>query len=168
MAVIDHLGPATALALADALLALHVAIVVFNLAMPPLIILGAWRGWRVVRAPLLRLAHLVAMAIVAIQAWLGELCFLTVWENDLRVHAGQAGYGASFVETWLAAWLYVEAPFWVFVAAYSAWAALSLALWFLVPPRRGWIKNRNGGQKNGPDHSGPPGIRRDPGEDQMP
>ena len=49
--------------------------------------------------------------------------------------AGEAGYGESFIETWLAAALYVDAPLAVLVPVYLGWAALSLALWWLVPPR---------------------------------
>jgi hypothetical protein len=130
------LDPALALALADFLLGLHAAIVAFNVAMPPLVILGAWRGWAWVRLRWLRLLHLGSMLVVALQAALGDLCFLTVWEHDLRVHAGQGGYQESFIETWLAEWLYVDASLAVLIPIYLGWAALSLALWWLVPPRR--------------------------------
>lgn len=129
------LDPAAALRLADGLLGLHLAIVVFNAAMPPAIALGAWRGWRWIRRRWVRLLHLGSMAIVAVQSALGDLCFLTAWESDLRRHAGEAGYGESFIETWLAAALYVDAPLAVLVPVYLGWAALSLALWWLVPPR---------------------------------
>lgn len=133
----DPLSPSTALALADALLGLHLAIVVFNLVMPPAILLGAWRGWVWVRLHWLRLLHLGSMAVVALQAALGDLCFLTVWEHDLRVHAGQGGFSESFIEALLAEWLYVDAPLSALIPIYLGWAALSLALWWLVPPRPG-------------------------------
>lgn len=128
--------PSTALLLADSLLGLHFAIVVFNLAMPPAILIGAWRGWHWVRRHWLRLLHLGSMAVVALQAALGDLCFLTVWESDLREYAGQTGYAESFIETWLGALLYVDAPFALLAMIYFGWAALSLALWWIVPPRR--------------------------------
>ena len=127
------LSPGTAQALADALLALHLGIVAFNLAMPPTILLGAWRGWAWGRARWLRLLHLGSMAVVALQAALGDLCFLTLWESALRRQAGDAGYGESFIETWLANLLYVDVPLAVLVPIYFGWAALSLALWWLVP-----------------------------------
>jgi len=130
------LDPALALALADLLLGLHAAIVAFNVAMPPAVLLGAWRGWAWVRLRWLRLLHLGAMVVVALQAALGDLCFLTVWESDLRTMAGQGGYQESFIETWLAALLYVDAPFALLAMIYFGWTALSLALWWLVPPRR--------------------------------
>jgi len=127
---------ALALALADAILALHLAIVAFNLVMPPAILAGAWRGWRWVRHRGLRLLHLGGMGVVALQAALGDLCFLTVWEAELRRAAGQQGSGGSFVETLLAQALYVDVPLAVLIPIYLGWAGLSLALWWLVPPRR--------------------------------
>lgn len=130
------LEPTAALALADAILALHLAIVVFNVVMPPAILAGAWRGWRWVRHPGLRLAHLGGMAVVALQAALGDLCFLTVWEAELRRAAGEQGSGESFIEMLLAEVLYVDVPLAVLIPVYLGWAALSLALWWLVPPRR--------------------------------
>lgn len=130
----ESLSPALAPHLADALLGLHLAIVAFNVLMPLWILLGAWRGWRAVRRRWLRLLHLISMAVVAVQAALGDLCFLTVWESDLRTRAGQAAYEASFIESWLAALLYVDAPLEQLVLVYLAWAALSVALWWLVPP----------------------------------
>jgi hypothetical protein len=133
------LSAEAALGLADALLGLHLAIVVFNLLMPPAILLGAWSGWRWVRRRWLRLLHLGSMAVVALQAALGDLCFLTVWEADLRRHAGEAGATDSFIQRLVSEVLYVDAPLSVLVPIYLGWAALSLALWWLVPPtaRRG-------------------------------
>lgn len=132
--MIATLPPEMALALADGLLALHLAIVAFNVVMPPLIVLGAWRGWRFVRQRVLRLLHLGSMVVVALQAALGDLCFLTVWESGLRQAAGQQGYRESFIETWLSAVLYVDAPFALLAMIYLGWAALSVSLWWWVPP----------------------------------
>lgn len=129
-------SPGTALALADAILALHLAIVVFNVVMPPAILAGFWLGWRWVRQRGLRFAHLGGMAVVAVQAVLGDLCFLTVWETNLRRAAGAHGSEASFIQTLLSEWLYVDLPLAVLLPIYLGWAALSLALWWLVPPRR--------------------------------
>jgi hypothetical protein len=132
----EALDPGTALVVADAILALHLGIVAFNVAMPPAILAGAWRRSRWVRHRGLRLLHLGGMAIVALQAVLGDLCFLTVWEAELRRAAGQYGSGGSVIETLLAEALYVDVPLGVLIPIYLGWAALSLALWWLVPPRR--------------------------------
>jgi hypothetical protein len=131
------LSPTTATLLADAILALHVGIVVFVVGLLPLVLLGGALGWRWVRGFGLRLTHLGLMVFIAGQAWLGQLCPLTVWEQDLRRIAGQGSYGESFIEHWLSRLLYWEAPWWVFVAAYSGFALLvALAWWWVRPLRR--------------------------------
>lgn len=130
------LPPTLAAALADAILALHVGIVAFVLLGALAIGVGAWRGWRWVRGFRWRLTHLLLMVFIAAQAWLGALCPLTVWEQALRRHAGQAVYAESFIEHWLSRLIFFEAPWWAFVAAYSAFAALIVLAWFRVPPHR--------------------------------
>ena len=130
------LSPSLAIALADALLVLHVGIVVFVVLGAALIVFGALRGWTWIRGFAWRLAHLLLMAFIALQAWLGALCPLTVWEQALRRMAGQPAYAGSFVEHWLSRLIFYRAPWWVFVAAYTAFAALVVALWVLVRPRR--------------------------------
>lgn len=121
--------------LADAILVVHVGIVGFVLLGALAIAIGA-RRWRWVRGFRWRLAHVLLMGFIAVQAWLGALCPLTVWEQALRRHAGEAAYGESFIEHWLSRLIFFEAPWWTFVAAYSAFAALVVLAWFLVPPRR--------------------------------
>lgn len=130
------LPPPLAAFLADAILALHVGIVLFVVLGALVIPLGAWRGWRWVRGFRWRVTHLVLMGVIALQAWLGALCPLTVWEQALRRHAGEAVYQTSFIEHWLSRLIFFEAPWWVFVAAYTAFAGFVLLLWRRVPPTR--------------------------------
>lgn len=132
----DALSPALAALLADAILALHVGIVIFVVLGQTAILIGAWHGWRWSRNFRFRVTHLALMLFIALQAWLGQLCPLTVWEQALRRHAGQGVYAESFIEHWLSRLIFFEAPWWAFVAAYSAFAALALACWFWLPPRR--------------------------------
>jgi hypothetical protein len=132
---VPHLTPALAGQLADLVLLLHAGIVAFVVLGALAIPLGAWRRWRWVRARGWRLAHLLLMGVVALQAWLGALCPLTVWEQALRLRAGQAAHAVSFIEHWLSRLIFFEAPWWVFVAAYSAFAAFVVMLWLAVPPR---------------------------------
>jgi hypothetical protein len=132
----NAISPATAALLADALLALHVGIVLFVVGLLPLVLLGGALGWRWVRHFGLRITHLGLMVFIAAQAWLGQLCPLTVWEQDLRRAAGQDSYRESFIAHWLSKLLYWEAPWWVFVAAYTAFAAgVALAWWWVRPER---------------------------------
>ena len=130
------LSPALAGWLADAILVSHVAVVAFVLLGALAVPVGAWRRWRWVRGFRWRVTHLVLMGVIALQAWLGALCPLTVWEQALRRRAGEAVYRESFIEHWLSQLIFFEAPWWIFVAAYSGFAALVLLLWWAVPPRR--------------------------------
>lgn len=122
--------------LADAILVLHVGTVAFLVLGTVLILIGGWRRWQWVHGFTWRLAHLLVMGLVVLQSWLGELCPLTVWEQALRRRAGQIVYGESFIEHWLSQLIFFQAPWWVFVAAYTGFAVLVLVAWFLVPPRR--------------------------------
>lgn len=131
------MSPTTAQWLADALLALHVGVVLFVVGLLPLVLAGGALGWRWVRHRGLRLTHLGLIVFIAAQAWLGQLCPLTVWEQDLRRIAGQAAYTHSFIEHWLSRLLYWEAPWWVFVAAYTVFAALVALAWWWVRPLKG-------------------------------
>ncbi|TWI00280.1 uncharacterized protein DUF2784 [Luteimonas cucumeris] len=130
------LSPSFAALLADAILALHVGIVAFVVLGQGAILVGAWRRWRWIRDFRFRVAHLVLMAFIAVQSWFGQLCPLTLWEQALRAHAGQTAYAGSFIEHWLSRLIFFQAPWWIFVFAYSAFAALALACWFWLPPRR--------------------------------
>lgn len=129
-------SPTSATLLADALLALHVGVVLFVVGLLPLILIGGVLGWRWVRHFGLRATHLGLMGFIAAQTWLGQLCPLTVWEQGLRRQAGQGSYREGFIEHWLSRLLYWEAPWWVFVAAYTGFALLVAVAWWWVRPRR--------------------------------
>ena len=129
------LSPHTAATLADLLLALHAGIAVFVVLMTLAVVIGGPLGWRWVRRRGPRLAHVALVAVIALQAWLGRLCPLTIWEQQLRTHAGQDSYRESFIEHWLSRVLFFEAPWWMFVAAYSLLALLVVLGWWRWPPR---------------------------------
>lgn len=122
--------------LADLVLLTHVSFVLFVILTVPLILAGGVLEWEWVRKPRLRILHLVAIAIVTLQSWAGVICPLTTLEMWLRKQEGLATYTGSFIEHWLQKLLYWNLPSWVFVAAYTSFALLIIATWFLVPPRR--------------------------------
>ncbi|QSX76859.1 DUF2784 domain-containing protein [Lysobacter arenosi] len=130
------MSPTTAALLADAILVLHVGIVAFVVLGAVAVLIGGLRGWQWVRGFRWRLAHVLLMVFIAAQAWLGALCPLTIWEQALREHAGQPVYRESFIAHWLSRLIFFEAPWWAFVAAYSAFAALVVVEWVFVRPRR--------------------------------
>ncbi len=123
--------------LADAVLAVHVAIVVFVVGGLVLILVGNRLGWHWVNRRGFRYLHLLAIGVVVLQAWLGVLCPLTTLEMWLRAEAGEAGYTGSFVQQWLQRLLYYEAPPWVFIVAYSLFGLAVLFAWWKFPPGKG-------------------------------
>jgi Protein of Unknown function (DUF2784) len=102
---------------------------------------GNWLHWRWVNRMWFRSVHLLAILVVVIQAWLGELCPLTTLESWLRVQAGSSAYERSFIEHWLQRLIFYEAPFWVFTAAYTAFAVLVGLVWWRYPPQLGLGKS---------------------------
>ena len=122
--------------LANAVLALHVALVLFVIGALVVIVVGNWRSWRWVNRWWFRLAHLAAIGVVVAEAWFGLTCPLTTLEMWLRVQAGASTYRGGFIEHWLQWLLYYDAPPWVFTLAYSAFAGLVLWAWWRFPPRR--------------------------------
>ena len=121
--------------LADLVLLGHFAVVLFVVGGMPAVLLGRVAGWRWVDDRRFRVAHLVAVGYIVIQAWLGEVCPLTTLEQTLRERAGAATYQGGFVEHWVGRLLFFDAPLWVFVLAYSLFGLLVAIVWWRFPPR---------------------------------
>jgi hypothetical protein len=126
--------------LADAVLLLHFGVVLFVVGGLLLVVAGNWLRWRWVNHWWFRFAHLIAIAFVAAQAWLGQLCPLTTLESWLRAQAGSSTYSKRFIEHWFQELIYYDAPFWVFTVVYTAFAALVLLAWWRYPPHGGQAK----------------------------
>jgi polyferredoxin len=124
---------------ADAVLVLHFSFVAFVIGGLILTIVGNLRAWTWVNGLWFRLAHLIAIAVVVAQAWLGAACPLTTLEMWLRANARAATYGGGFIEHWLQRLLYYDAPAWVFTSGYTLFGLLVVATWWRFPPttRRG-------------------------------
>ncbi len=120
---------------ADLLLLTHILFVAFVVFGLFLVFIGKAMHWSWVRNPWFRLAHLAAIGVVTLQAWLGVICPLTTWEMALRRKAGDATYAGEFIAHWLEEILYYRAPPWVFILCYTIFAALVVASWFWVRPR---------------------------------
>ena len=117
--------------LAHLVLAIHVVVIVFNVAGLVVIPLGARRGWSFVRRPLWRLLHVVSWAAVALQAAVGRACFLTDWQHAL---SGSGGRPEPLIARWVNAAIYWPLPSWVFLLLYLGAFAWVLALLWIVPP----------------------------------
>jgi hypothetical protein len=112
-------------------LALHLLVIAFNVTGLAVIPLGARLNWRLVRIRWLRLLHLGLLAAVAVQAALGQACFLTVWQSDLT----GGGRANPLIMRWVNSLVFWPLPIWVFTALYLAAFIYAVALWRIVRPR---------------------------------
>jgi hypothetical protein len=121
---------------ADVIGVIHALLVLFVVGGQALILAGWAARWIWTRGRAFRFAHLAAIVFIVAQQWLGRLCPLTIWENELRRKAGAQGYEGGFIEYWLEALIYYSAPAWVFTLAYTTFGVLVAVSFVLYPPRR--------------------------------
>jgi hypothetical protein len=122
--------------LADLLVAIHVCYVGYVLIGEVLILVGWALGRRWVRNFWFRATHLLAIGVVVVEEYVRLRCPLTVWEERLRVRAGQPVTGETFVGRLLHAVLFYEdTPQWVFTAIHTTVGAVVLVTLLLCPPR---------------------------------
>jgi hypothetical protein len=115
---------------ADAVVALHLAFVVFAVA----------GGLLVLRHPRVALLHLPAVAWVAWLELSGALCPLTPLENALRRAAGERGYAGGFIEHYLLPVIYppgLTADVQTLLGIGAI--AINVAVYALAWRRRGWL-----------------------------
>lgn len=82
--------------LADGIVLLHLAFIVFVVAGGLLVLWRRWVAW----------IHLPAAAWGAMAEWMGWMCPLTPLENHLRVLARDGAYEGGFIEHYLMALIY--------------------------------------------------------------
>jgi hypothetical protein len=125
---------------ADLVVAIHIAYVGYVIFGQLAIIVGAAMKWQWVRNPWFRFTHLLAIAIVAVEAIQGWPCPLTIWEGQLRELAGQAFNGSeSFMGKLLHDVLFFEnVPQLVLDTGYVATMILVLQGLIMYPPR--WFR----------------------------
>ena len=119
-------------ALADSILVVHAAFVLFVVGGLLAIWIGLAFDRPFARSPWFRGAHLAAIAFVVVETVLGYVCPLTLWEDALRGARAEKG----FIERWIHAWLYWDWPAWVFTSIYVAFGALVAWTWMRFPPHR--------------------------------
>jgi hypothetical protein len=117
----------------QAVLAVHVAVILFNVFGLVAVPVGAICNWRFVHIGWWRVLHLLSLAAVAAQALAGQACFLTIWQNDLAASAQPA---TPLIVRWIDQLVYWQLPIWVFAALYVLVFAYALALLWVVPPQR--------------------------------
>ena len=117
--------------MAELVLALHLAVIAFNVFGLVAVPLGVWAGWSFVRVRWWRGLHLLSLAVVALQAVLGRACFLTLWQDDLEGAPSET----PLIMRWVNSVIYWPLPLWAFTVAYVLVFGYALALYRWAPPR---------------------------------
>jgi hypothetical protein len=120
--------------LADLMVVLHFAYVIFVILGLVATLIGGMLKWQWVRNPWFRGIHLAMILIVVVEAWIGLTCPLTTWEQGLRSAAGEETYQGDFIANWVHDALFFEASPWVFTACYTLFGVIVLSTLLLVPP----------------------------------
>jgi hypothetical protein len=131
-----ELSPENALALAQAILTVHLGVMFFIIFGLVAIPLGGWLGWTFVYGFWWRLFHIIAISAVMAQKLLGDACFLTVWEYNLIDVARRAHDKMPSGHLWGDRLIHVDLPMSFFVTLYTVLWTYVVVLWFLVPARR--------------------------------
>ena len=85
--------------MADVLLVVHLAFIVFVIGGGLLVL---WKKW-------IALLHVPALGWGAFSEFTGAICPLTPWEQALLVRSGEAGYRGDFIEHYLVPTIYPAA-----------------------------------------------------------
>jgi hypothetical protein len=117
----------------QAVLAVHVTVILFNVFGLVAVPIGAICNWRFVHIRWWRVLYLLSLAAVAAQALTGRACFLTIWQNDLTARAQPA---TPLIVRWIDQLVYWRLPIWMFAALYVLVFAYALALLWVVRPQR--------------------------------
>ena len=134
------------LVLADVVLMVHTAFVVFVIFGLLLIWIGWFRRWAFVRNLWFRAAHLAAIGVVVAESVAGFICPLTTWEEQLRLRAGgEQRYEGSFIQHWLHRVMFFDLGESVFTIVYLAFFLVVALSFWVVPPRWRGCSNLNRG-----------------------
>lgn len=134
---------------ADVVVVVHFAFVAFVALGLLLTLVGGVRRWAWVRSLRFRGTHAAAIGVVVIESLCGITCPLTVWEQQLRVLAGQTSHQGDFIAAWVHKLMFFEAEPWVFTTGYCAFGAMVVLSWLLVPPM--WTRKASAALAVSPD-----------------
>jgi hypothetical protein len=129
--------------LADAVVAIHLALVGFIAIGMMVIVLGIVLKWRWVRNFWFRIIHLAMIVIVVEKTILGTSCPLTDWENQLREMAGETIREGTFIGRMLHGILFWDISPWILAVAYCLFGLAVVLVFIFAPPRWPWKRNGN-------------------------
>ncbi len=123
--------------LADLIVVLHLAYVLFVILGLLAVVVGKFRGWDWIHHRGFRWSHLVCTLIVPLEALNGILCPLTRWEGELRREGGQwSDEDLGFVARIVRKVLFYDAPPWLLTVCYVVFGLTVLGVFIGIPPRR--------------------------------
>lgn len=121
--------------IADTILIIHVLYVLFAVGGEIFIIIGGFLKWNIIRKMAFRIIHLIAVVIVAVEASLGILCPLTLWENQFRLLSGQrVDENITFIGRLFRKIIFYDFPLWMFTSAYILFALTVVITFIKIPP----------------------------------
>ncbi|MCX5798426.1 MAG: DUF2784 domain-containing protein [Proteobacteria bacterium] len=122
--------------LADCIVVLHFFYVFFAVGGEIVIIVGYCLKWSWIRNLVFRIIHLASVVLVAVDASIGVLCPLTVWEYKLRQLAGQTvEKNISFIARLVRMIIFYDLPSWVFTLIYISFGCLVILTFIFILPR---------------------------------
>ena len=134
---------------ADFIAFVHLFYVLFAVGGQICVLAGALLGWKWIRDPVFRVIHLGAVGLVALEAAVGLLCPLTLWEYNLRRLAGQVTESnLSFIARLLRLVIYYDFPAWIFTVLHISFGLLVVATFIVVPPRFRKQAGKTGARKS--------------------
>ncbi|MEM8735511.1 MAG: DUF2784 domain-containing protein [Planctomycetota bacterium] len=119
--------------LADVVVLLHFAYVLFVILGQLAILCGYFANWNWVRNKWFRLIHFSMIAIVVVESLLSITCPLTILEDYLRLEGGQSVSGSSFMGRCAHDLLFINLEPTQFTLLYVAFGTLVLLSFIIVP-----------------------------------
>ena len=129
--------------LADIMLVIHFAFVLFVVVGLFIIWLGYFRRWDFVRNFYFRAAHLLAMGGVLLESLFGIVCPLTHWEIQLRQLGGQTVYGdQTFMQAWIHKILFYNLESSTFTIIYGCFFTAVVLSFIFIFPKLPWRETK--------------------------
>jgi len=123
--------------IADAIAFFHLLLVLFIVIGEFAVIIGRFFSWGWIRSFTFRITHLALIVYVALEATIGGICPLTVWEYNLRQIAGQeTNTDVTFVGRLIHSVLFWDFPPLFFTWLYIGFGILVLLTFIFIPPRK--------------------------------
>ncbi len=120
--------------LADLIVIVHFLYLIFTVLGELLVITGGFLHWKWVKKRGVRIPHLIAVLLVAMEAFAGLLCPLTSLEYNLRKSAGQpVDESMSFAARLIHKIIFYDLPDRFFIFLYAGFGALVILTMLFVP-----------------------------------